>query len=459
MKEEIIKICNNSKDLTTRTIIKNNTKYDILFYETLCDSLYIEKFILEPLTNKDNIENIEYILTGTNISTIDKIKDSIEKLLNGCTILIKDKSIYSIETKASLDRSISESSTEGTIVGPRDSFNENFNTNIGLIRKRIKNSNLCLETQTLGSESNTKIGFLYLKNITNKELIEKVRNKIRRIKNDIIIDGSYIKEELSKKYIFPSVNQTERPDLAVYALLEGKICIITENSPNVLIVPTFFIDFFHTPEDYYQKNINATFIRILKLISFFIAIFLPGFYISITTHNPTSIPPNLLLKIIEQHSDVPFPAFFEILIMTLIFEILRESDIRSPSKVGSSSSILGGLILGEAAVNAGIISPILIIIVALSSISSFVFPYNSIVNQIRYYKFLNLLLGTFLGVFGIFIGFTILIINIASTSSFGYSYTYPFVPLIKKDIKDSIIKVNDKEKERNPLLTKELKRI
>ena len=145
--------------------------------------------------------------------------------------------------------------------------------------------------------------------------------------------------------------------------------------------------------------------------------------------------------------------------MTLIFEILRESDIRSPSKVGSSSSILGGLILGEAAVNAGIISPILIIIVALSSISSFVFPYNSIVNQIRYYKLLNLLLGTFLGLFGIFIGFTLLIINIASINSFGYSYTYPFVPLIKKDIKDSIIKVNDKEKERNPLLTKELKRI
>ena len=389
MKEEIIKICNNSKDLTTRTIIKNNIKYDILFYETLCNSLYIEKFILEPLINKDNIENIEYILTGTNISPIERINDSIEKLLNGCTILIKDKSIYSIETKASLDRSIQESSTEGTIVGPRDAFNENFNTNIGLIRKRIKNSNLCLETQILGSESNTKIGFLYLKNITNKEIIEKERNKIRKIKNDIIIDGSYIKEEISKNNIFPSVNQTERPDLAVYALLEGKICIITENSPNVLIVPTFFIDFFHTPEDYYQKNINATFIRILKLLSFFLAIFLPGFYISITTHNPTSIPPSLLLKIIEQHSEVPFPAFFEILIMTLIFEILRESDIRSPSKVGSSSSILGGLILGEAAVNAGIISPILIIIVALSSISSFVFPYNSIVNQIRYYKLLK----------------------------------------------------------------------
>ncbi|MBO5375964.1 MAG: spore germination protein, partial [Bacilli bacterium] len=222
----------------------------------------------------------------------------------------------------------------------------------------------------------------------------------------------------------------------------------------VIIIPTFFIDFFHTPDDYYQKNINTTFIRILRFFAFFIAIFLPGYYISITTYNPTSIPTVLLLNLIEQHTNVPFPAFFEILIMILAFEILRESDIRIPNKVGSSVSILGGLILGDAAVSAGIISPIMIIVVAISSISALVFSYNSIVNLIRYYRYFVLFLSILFGIYGIFIGFAMLVINLSSISSFGYPYTYPFVPFVKQDINDSIIKVDSKKKKRNPLLAR-----
>ena len=192
-------------------------------------------------------------------------------------------------------------------------------------------------------------------------------------------------------------------------------------------------------------------------MAFLIAIFLPGYYISITTHNPTSIPSNLLLKLIEQHTTVPFPAFFEILIMTIAFEILRESDIRIPTKVGSSASILGGLILGDAAVSAGIISPIMIIVVALSSIAAYVFSYSAIVYLIRYYRFIVLILGTLFGLFGMFIGFSILIANISSITSFDYPYTYPFVPFIKEDIDDSIIKIKGLNT-RNPLLTKKRNR-
>ncbi len=460
MKNEILSFCFNSKDLSIRTINKNNNVIDILFFESLCDKDSIEEFIIGPLNRNYILNSIEKIITGPNIKVIVNKNDAVKELLNGSTIIIlNNNKIYAIETKVNLDRSISESSTEGTIVGPKDSFNENFNTNIGLIRKRLKSNNLCLETSILGTESNTKIGILYMNNIVDKDLVRNIKEKIKSIKNDIIIDGSYIKERLLREKILPSINQTERPDLAVYSLLEGKVCIVTENSPNILIIPTFFIDFFHSPEDYYQKNITTSFLRILRLLAFIIAVFLPGFYISITTHNPTSIPTNLLLKLIEQHESVPFPAFFEILIMTLTFEILRESDIKSPAKVGSSSSILGGLILGEAAVSAGIISPILIIIVAISSISSFVFPYNSIVNQIRFYKLLNLFLGCILGIFGLFIGLIILITNISSINSFGFPYTYPFVPLIKKDLKDSFIKINQKNNDRNPILAKDLRRI
>lgn len=458
MLEEILKLCDKKEDILNRTIECGSKKVSIVYCETLTDSSLIEKYIIKPLKNHKG--NIKEEITSSHIKEIKGLDEALTEIFHGSTIIIIDnKELLSIETKKNLDRSIEESSTEGTISGPKDSFNENFNTNIGLIRKRIKNNNLNLETTTLGKESNTKVGILYMNNIVDKDLLKKVKENLSKIKNDVIIDGSYIREELSKKSLFPESNMTERPDEVTFSLLEGKVCIVTDNSPNVIIIPTFFIDFFHNPEDYYQKNINSTFLRILRVLAFIMAIFLPGFYISITTHNPTSIPTNLLLSLIKQHEQVPFPAFFEILIMTIAFEILRESDIRSPSKVGSSSSILGGLILGEAAVSAGIISPILIIIVAISSISSFVFPYNSIVNQIRYYKLLILLLGTLLGLFGLFIGLVLLISNIASITSFGYPYTYPFVPLVKKDLNDSIVKIETGSKTRNPLLTKEMKRI
>ena len=452
MKEEIIKRCNYSNDIMARTIKKDNYVVEIIFCETLINSSDIEKYILKPLNSNEN--DIENIITSGNLKEINSIEKATEELFLGSTIIIiNNNQILSIETKANLDRSIGESETEGTIIGPKDSFNENFNTNIGLIRKRIRNNNLVLNTLTLGHESKTKIGILYMNNIVDKKLLDKVNNKLNSIENDIISDGSYIKEQLSKRSLFPEVNQTERPDLVSFALLEGKIAIVVDNSPTVIIVPVFLIDFFHTADDYYQKNINVSFTRILRFLAFLIAIFLPGFYISITTHNPTSIPSNLLLKLIEQHSNVPFPAFFEILIMTMAFEILRESDIRIPNKVGSSASILGGLILGDAAVSAGIISPIMIIVVALSSIAAFVFSYNSIVYQIRYYRLLILLLGALYGLFGLFIGFAILVINISSVTSFDYPYTYPFVPYIKEDINDSIIKIKGSNK-RNPLLTK-----
>ena len=458
MKEKILEALKNSNDILSRTINKNNHTIDIIFCETLSNSSDIEKYIIKPIVIKDNINNLENVITAVNLKN-KNINEAINDIFLGFTIIILDNNkIYTVETKALLDRSIKESDIESSLTGPKDSFIENFNINIGLIRKRIRNKNLNLEVETLGTESNTKVGIIYMSNLIDNKLLLNVKEKISNIKNDIIIDGGYIKEELSKKSFFPEINETERPDLAVFALLEGKICLVIDNSPTVLIIPTFFIDFFHTPDDYYQKNINTTFIRLLRIIAFIIAIFLPGYYISITTYNPTSIPISLLLNIINQHKSVPFPAFFEIIIMIVAFEILRESDIRIPSKVGSSASILGGLILGEAAVSAGIISPIMIIVVAISSISALVFPYNSIINLIRYYRFLALLLSVLFGLFGLFISISLLIINISEVTSFGYPYTYPFVPLIKNELLDSFIKIDNK-KERNPLLTKKRNRI
>ncbi len=468
MFNKLIKMCGESFDIVSREITIGQKKVSYIYSETLSSSDSVTDFLLKPISNilllnngneRSNFEElIKNSITGASCKKVNNLDDAVKEIFNGHTVLVIDDSyMLAIETKATLDRGITEAEVENSIAGPKDAFGENLNKNVGLIRKRIRNHNLIVKTLLLGNESNTKIAISYMDNIADKSLVNKVLERAKKIKNDIIIDGGYVTEEFSRVSFLPEVNQTERPDLASFALLEGKVCLLVDNSPTVLIIPTFFIDFFHTADDYYQKNINTTFIRILRFIAFFIAIFLPGYYISITTYNPTSIPTALLMKLISQHTSVPFPAFFEILIMIIAFEILRESDIRIPNKVGSSTSILGGLILGDAAVSAGIISPIMIIVVAISSISSLIFPYNSMINLIRYYRYFILVLAILFGLYGIFIGFALLIINISSITSFGYPYTYPFVPFIKNDIKDSLIKADGK-KLRNPLISKKINR-
>lgn len=468
MFNKLIKMCGESFDIVSREITIGQKKVSYIYSETLSSSDSVTDFLLKPISNilllnngneRSNFEElIKNSITGASCKKVNNLDDAVKEIFNGHTVLVIDDSyMLAIETKATLDRGITEAEVENSIAGPKDAFGENLNKNVGLIRKRIRNHNLIVKTLLLGNESNTKIAISYMDNIADKSLVNKVLERAKKIKNDIIIDGGYVTEEFSRVSFLPEVNQTERPDLASFALLEGKVCLLVDNSPTVLIIPTFFIDFFHTADDYYQKNINTTFIRILRFIAFFIAIFLPGYYISITTYNPTSIPTALLMKLISQHTSVPFPAFFEILIMIIAFEILRESDIRIPNKVGSSTSILGGLILGDAAVSAGIISPIMIIVVAISSISSLIFPYNSMINLIRYYRYFILVLAILFGLYGIFIGFALLIINISSITSFGYPYTYPFVPFIKNDIKDSLIKADGK-KLRNPLIAKKINR-
>ena len=221
-----------------------------------------------------------------------------------------------------------------------------------------------------------------------------------------------------------------------------------------MILPTFFIDFFHTSDDYYQKAINISFIRFIRLIAFILAIFLPAIYIAITTHNPDSIPINILLSFQTQRLTVPFPAFVEAIIMIVSFEILRESDIRIPSSMGTAISILGGLVLGEAAVSAGIISPIMIIIVAISAISGMLMQSIEAINSIRWYRFISIILASIFGYYGIFLGIILILTTLSDTKSENKDYLYPFSPINFKEQQDGFIKTNIKgTKYRNPILS------
>ena len=300
-----------------------------------------------------------------------------------------------------------------------------------------------------------------MKNITDKDLIEKVKLKLSTIDIDGIIDSTYLKENLESKNnnFFPTIMSTERPDKVSMSLLEGKIAIIVDMSPYVLIMPNYFIDFFHTVDDYYQKPINTTFIRFVRLLAFFISIFVPALYIMVTTHNHEFVSLDMLLSLKAQRESVPFSAITEALFMMLCFEILRESDIRMSSTSGNAVSILGGLILGDAAVSAGIISPIMIIVVAISAISGLTFTSIELVSAIRWWRLILIILAAILGIWGIIIGTIILIIRLMTIKNFDRNYLTPLFPFIKTEYKDNIIKTSNKgEKYRNPTLTKNVKR-
>ena len=280
----------------------------------------------------------------------------------------------------------------------------------------------------------TKVGLIYINNICKKDLINKIDNKLKNINIDGIINSNSLKRYLNtSNNFFPTIKSTERPDLTSMSLLEGKVIILTDNSPEVLILPTFFIDFFHMSDDYYQKQTNITFIRLIRLIAFLLSILLPAIYISLTTHNPDSMPIKLLLSFQKGRQNVPIPAFIEAIIMIISFEILRETDIRIPSSMGTAISILGGIVLGDAAVSAGIVSPIMIIVIAISAISGMLIQSIEVINSIRWYRFLFIILSSLFGFYGIFLG-------------------------TLNEQKDAILKIQGKVKYRNPLLSNNKKR-
>lgn len=438
-----------STDYIFKDIKVCNMKVTLIFNEVLTDSNSINELLYYLLTkvNKKDLNNLISKIPISN-SKIIKEKD-IEKYLNLGYLIILYKDIYAVELKSHEGRGVQTINSELSIGGAKDSFSENINTNLSLIRKRIK-KDLIVETLNIGRISQTKVNILGINGIVSNNLIKSIKKRLEKIDIDGIMDSSYLKFSLEDgKNLFPTIMMSERPDKCSMVLLEGKVVILVENSCYGLILPSFLLDFFHTTDDYFQKSFNTTFIRIIRLFAFLIAVFLPALYISVTTRNYDLVPFPLLLMLKAGRSFVPFPAYIEALFMIIAFEILKESDLRMSTTSGSAVSILGGLILGDAAVSAGIVSPIMIIIIAISSIAGLIFTSIELVNALRIYKIFLLILGTILGIYGVIFGGIIMFLNIFKTKIFGFKY----LEFDKNEIKDSIIKIDDNIRKRNTRLT------
>lgn len=444
----ISKLIKESDDYKIKEIKVYGNKLYYMYSEVMTSSTSINDIILKHVIkfNKYKLKRLNNYVPDCSCLII-KRSEIIDYLNNGY-LIIYYKKYYAFEVKNKLDRGVSTLNSELSIGGSKDSFCENININLGLIRKRIK-SNLINKSFNIGRISKTKVSLLYIESVCKKSLVSNITSKINKIDIDGIVDSSYLKQVFESNKIFPTVMITERPDNTMMALLEGKVILLVDNSPYALILPCFFFDFIHTTDDYYQKNFNTSFIRIIRLIAFFIAIFIPGIYISVTTRNYNLIPNSLLLMLKAGRTFVPFPAYVEALFMIVSFEILRESDLRMSTTSGTSVSILGGLILGDAAVAAGIVSPIMIIVIAISSIAGLIFSSLELVNGLRYYKILILILSTILGIIGVLIGLVILVYDILDTKTFNYKYLY----IDKNDINDLVIKTDKDIYKRKSILS------
>ncbi len=437
----------------------------VIYLESVTGSDKVNDYILKNLAfltalKKKRLIDLQSLIPSPHTVFI-KNADEIEfYITNGFTIVILGNEILAFETKADINRSVEKPTTEQAINGPKDSFTENIQINLGLVKRRIKSHTLKSISYVIGRKTTTMINLLYFEDIAETKNIQQVQDVLNKIDIDGITDSGMIAEyfQLESKSNFPTVYKTERPDLVATALLEGKIALLVDTSPFALILPAFFGDFINPPTDNYNIPKNINFLKILRFACFFITMMIPAIYIALLNFNPEAIPTSLLVNFAMQRSEVPFPTIVEATLMLIVCEILRESDYRFPNSYGSSISILGALIIGEAAVSAGIVSPIMIIIIAFTFITSLIFTDQEISNAIRKWRFIFLILATLFGLYGIVIAFIYFLIHITEVTSLKNPYFFPIAPYEKTYLHKYLLKIKiNQEIKRSPLLTQKNK--
>ncbi|CAH1224950.1 Spore germination protein B1 [Paenibacillus plantiphilus] len=375
---------------------------------------------------------------------IDDFQHAEAQLLLGNVLIFLDGWNKAIMYQANnvKARPVDEPSSESVVKGPREGTVENMRTNVGLLRSRLQTSQFKLKNVVTGGKTHTNVLYGYVEDAVPPHTLAAFMKRITKAEEMEILETSYIEELIEDAVYspFPQHRYTERPDSAVAALLEGKIIVLVEGTGSILVCPGLFTEFFQNSEDYYERTIISTFIRLLRIIAFFIALLLPSVYISLSTFHPELIPTVLLLAVLDTREGIPFPSLVEAVIMMLSFELLREAGIRLPRPVGSAVSIVGALIIGEAAINAGIASPIMVVIIAVTGIASFSIPQYAIAIALRLLQLPLMLLTATMGIFGMMIGLLWITLHLASLKSLGQPYLSPLAPLRLGQLADTLIR-------------------
>ncbi|WP_274649467.1 spore germination protein [Paenibacillus humicola] len=458
-------IFRNCSDVVFRRIrVGGNVQWIVVYISSLVDKKMLDEHVLNPMiahrSAKDaslsgGIEALDDLLISIGeISLVGRISELVRYVLNGNAVILAagERRAMAVSVSGKAQRSLEEPSSEPVIRGPRDGFIENNSTNIGLIRSRLKTSRLKIETFTVGDLTQTEVALTYIDGVADASVVEEVRRRIRKIRIDGILDSNNIEEFIEDDAYspFPQIQSTERPDVIAAGLLGGNVALLVDSTPFVLLLPMTFWAGLQASEDYNVRWPIATFVRWIRLIFLIIAIFAPPLYVAITTYHQEMIPTSLLLSIAGSREPVPFPALIEALLMEIIFEALREAGIRLPKQIGQAISIVGALVIGQAAVQAGIISAPVVIIVSITGIASFTIPRYSFANGVRLLRFPILFLAGTLGLYGIALGFLGILLHVCSLRSFGVPYFAPAAPISVRNLKDILVRVPVWNKSRRP---------
>lgn len=447
-----------NSDIITREFTLNTGskqyKAFILYIDGMVDSQILNDFVLKPLMlknkfcnnetskiivqkgKKSNIANFiqDCLIPQNNIKQQSSFKDIFSGVNSGnCALFVDTLSVgFDIDVKGFKQRSISKPENEIVIKGPHEAFVENIRTNTTLLRRFTNNENLIIENTKVGKITQTNCAICYIKDIANDALVAETKYRLNNLEIDSLLSAGELEQLLTDTNSLgvPKILVSERPDYAVKSLLQGRVIILINGSPYALILPAILIDFLTSPEDTNLKPQFANFLKVVRIISSFFALLLPGLYIAITNFHREIIPTELLFSILSSRQSVPFPIIVEILIMEISFEIIREAGLRVPSPIGPTLGIVGALVLGQAAVSAAIVSPILIIIVAITGMSSFAIPDFTFSFHLRFFRFVFILLGFLAGFLGIGMGLFIYISSLCDLETFGVSYTIPYAPAV-----------------------------
>ncbi len=451
---KIREIFGKSPDVTIRKFSIGNSGINALLVhlDGMSDLEIINDNILRPLMQEDRKilpdrkNTLECVIRkSVNIDEVVKV-DDMEEVIDG--ILMGDSALFIdgssealiLNTKSWEHRQVEVPQTEISVRGPREGFTEVLRVNTVLLRRKIKSPDLRMETMKLGRRTRTNIVIAYIKELADEEIVEEVRRRLKSVDMDAVLDSGYLEEFIEDNPLspFPTVGNTEAPDKLAAKLLEGRVGIFVEGTPFVLVVPYLFVENLQVREDYYSRPYFASLIRAIRFLALHLTILSPALYVAMSTFHPAIIPPGLLVTMAAAHEEIPFPSYMEALIMGVVFEILREAGVRLPRPVGQAVSIVGALILGEAATRAGIISDTMVLVVTLTAITSFVIPSLTDVSVIL--RLTALIIGSILGIFGIVWYYIFILIHLASLRSFGVPYMYPLMPFELQGIKDVFIR-------------------
>lgn len=455
----IKELLKDNSDITFRHFCVSDRNVGLIYVDGLADKILLNDYVVKPmqLFNEDirSVEEIKNsIISASDVKLEADMASAVKNILSGESILFIDgvEFAYIIATRSWPNRGVSEPNSETTIRGAREGFVETIRFNTALLRRRIRDSRLKLEATTVGVRSKTDVVITYIEDIVNTEALKELKEKIHKIDIDAVLDSSYISQEIEEDRFspFPQIQSTERPDVLAAALYEGRIGVIVDNTPFVLIVPTTLVNLMQSPDDYYSRWISASFIRLIRFFSIFLSLLLPALYISVTSFHNNIIPTKFAYSIAACREGVPFPAFVETIFMEISISLLLEAVARLPKAIGATVGIVGGLIIGDAAVGAGIISPIMVIITGLTAITTFIAPNYEVTSSFRFIRIMLIILSSILGLYGVMIGMILSLVHLLKLRSFTVPYLAPLVGPEFNDLKDVFIRAPLKSFRRRP---------